>query len=265
MTIVMSNNFDGNPGDSFLGDATFTATGPVMLGPSHYGVGVQFQAGVNNYIEQKFTGTTSRVFSRIYRLSANPSATTQIFQARSATGAICSAAIRNTGQVSLHNAGSLGTILASTTPLPLGVDVRVVFTITGNTFGAVVYPDLTSTTAVSTITSTVTGGVIAAAREGNPSGNGVAASTLTLSWPVDDDTADPGPRQYVYLEPSATGGIVPAAVTAIVRDENLPGTTRAYSVDWGDGSTTGPQESNQFSHTFARAGEWQMTPRVDAG
>lgn len=267
MSIVMSDNFDGAPGGTFLSDAYFTANTSLSLVASRFGVAVRIPAATIAYLTQAtFTGTTGpRVFSRIYKLSAAPTAVAQIFQVRSSGGAICTASIRTDGKLALHNTGSTGTVLAQTTAsVPIGTEFRVVYTVNGTSFSATIYPDTTSTTPTQTIGPvTITGGTMVTTREGQPNAGGIVGATLDIAWPVDDDATDPGVRQYVRLDPSTVTGFAPKAITATVYDEGFPAGTKVYTVAWGDGATTGPQSSASFSHTFTAAGTYQMVATVD--
>lgn len=264
MAIQMSDNFDGAPGESFLGDAHFSVTGAVALTPSHYGVGVRFAPGGGWIGQTPFPATAKRVFSRIYRLDKYPTSHSQIFQLRN-TGAVCTASLRTTGQLALNNGGSIATVAAiSAAPMPLDQEFRVVFAVDGTTFTATVYPDTTSTTPTQTISGAITGGSITTTREGSPNApGGLPGANLDLIWPVDDSEGDPGLRKYVYLTTDSTSGIVPKKVTAEVHDENMPVGAKTYSVRWGDGTTSGPQAGRTFTHTFTTPGDWAMVPAVD--
>lgn len=264
MAIVMSNNFEGEAGDNFLGDATYSVAGSVGLVASHYGVAARFSAGTSGYLEQTFNGTSFRVFSRIYRIAAAPTGHSQIFQARSATAPLFTVSIRTTGSLSLHSGGSISSALTNTPgPIPMGKEFRVVYLVNSTQVTASIFPDISSTEALYTISATVPGGAMTQTREGSPAGpEGVA---IDLAWPLDESAADPGPRQYVYMTPSATSGVIPKTITATVNSENLPSGTKAYSINWGDGSSSGPQSSNSFSHTFSKMGAWKMVPKVEVG
>lgn len=275
MSISMSDNFVGTPGAAFTGDSVYSiVAGAGVFASSHYGVGVRCPAGGSLVMQESFTATTTRVFSRIYKLSGIPGGSTgsNIFQVRtSPSGASPShtAAIAIDGRLRITS-GS-GTVLGtSTAVLPIGVEFRVVYTISGTTFSAAIYPDITSTTPTQTLSGTITSVSIDRARDGVLTAGGLPTSTLDIIWPVDDTAVDPGLRKYVYVELDRVSGIVPLTVAATVKKENLPavGGTLSYSIDWGDGSTSGPQAGASFTHTYDEAdlavnsGRWPVTPKV---
>lgn len=262
MAVVLSTNFTGEPGTSFLGEGPFIVTRSVGLVAAHYGTAVRF-IGDSGWLTYSFPSTTKRVFSRIYKISGAPSVNSQIFQVRSDSAALSSVSIRTTGQLAVHSGGSLGTVAAITTdPVPIGSEFRVVYTHDGSAFTVDVYPDRASTVPQQTIVGTVASGAFTTARDGNPTAGGLEGVTLDMSWPMDDNSSDPGTRRYVYLEADSKMGIVPKTVNAVVRDENMPAGTKTYSVDWGDGTSSGPQAGREFSHRFTKPGDWAMIPRV---
>lgn len=273
MTVAMSNNFNGVAGQPFTGDAVYTVVaGSGTFVASHYGVGVRGAAGGQMALQESFTASTVRVFSRIYRLSAAPGGTgSNVFQVRTGGGASPShtATINADGRLRINN--SAGTVLAtSTNPVPFNTEFRVVYTINGTLFSAAIYPDISSTTPTQTLTGTITSTSIDAARDGVLTSNGMPNATFDLIWPVDDTSTDPGLRKYVYVTLDKTSGIVPVTVAATVFKENLPaaGGTLSYSIDWGDGSTSGPQASASFTHTYdesdlsVNGGVWPVVPKV---
>lgn len=273
MSVVMSDNFVGSVGQPFTGDAVYSVVaGNGTFVASHYGVGVRGAAGGQMALQQTFTATTVRVFSRIYRLSAAPGGSgSNVFQVRTASGATPShtATINADGRLRINN--SSGTVLAtSTNPVPFGTEFRVVYTLNGTLFSAAIYPDISSTTATQTLSGTITSTSMDAARDGVLTSGGMPNATFDLIWPVDDNATDPGLRKYVYVTLDKTSGIVPVTVTATISKENLPavGGTISYSIDWGDGSTSGPQAGATFTHTYdesdlsVNGGRWPVIPKV---
>lgn len=59
-----------------------------------------------------------------------------------------------------------------------------------------------------------------------------------------------------------TSGTYPLAVTVTLTASGGSGTGRQFSVDWGDGTTSGPQSSGGFSHTYAAAGNYSPSGLV---
>jgi hypothetical protein len=58
---------------------------------------------------------------------------------------------------------------------------------------------------------------------------------------------------------SPSSGPVGTVVNATVTATGGNGNPISYSVNWGDGQTTGPQSSNTFSHTYSSAGTFNGT------
>ena len=267
MSVVMSNNFLGTAGQPFAGDSVYSiVVGDPVLVASHYGVAVRSAAGAQTIIRQAFTPTLGpRVFSRIYRISAAPSATSDILMLRTSTDtSLYSVQISNTGRLVLGRSGATTT---GTATLPVGVEFRVVVTVNaaGTQLSAAVYPNISGTAPIDTFSlalSTPTS--IGYSREGLITVGGLGPGvTLDLAWPQDDDESDPGLRKYVYATVDKTSFIVPELVTVNVFDENLPAGTKTYTVNFGDGTTVGPQASATFTHTYTVAGTHSITPRAD--
>lgn len=257
----MDDNFDG-PVGPFAGDSFFAAAGSVSLVEGHYGRHARIAAGAAGRLDQTaFAGVTQRYFSRIYKRSANPGSSSQIFQIRSASAAIASASIRTSGQLAIHDAGTIGTNLdATATAVPTGELFRVEFHLNGTTFTATVYPDRFTTTPLDVITGTISGGTAVSTREGSPSA--YSGMDLEIAWPKDSNTAVPGLRRFAWLTADITSGLVPRTVNVEVNHENLPSTPTGFSMDWGDGDSDGPQGSAEFSHLFTTAGESAMVGTV---
>lgn len=264
MSLVLDRNFVGTVGAAFSDAAYTISAGSPVFGPSHYGVGARFPAGVQAHITESFTGTTGpRVFSRIVKFSGLPSAQVSFWTARTSGGRHAVAGLRTDGKIQLVS-GANGAINASSTnTLPIGTEFRIVFTVNGTAFSAAVYPNLTSTTPTETVSITLPAAqTMVAAREGATD----AAPTgcdITIAWPQDDNASDPGLRKYVYATVDKASFIVPELVTVTVADENLPAGTKTYSVDFGDGATAGPQASPTFTHTYTAPGSYNITPSAD--
>lgn len=59
-----------------------------------------------------------------------------------------------------------------------------------------------------------------------------------------------------------TSGSYPLSVTVTLSATGGSGTGRQFSVDWGDGATSGPQTSGTFAHTYAAAGNYSPSGLV---
>lgn len=268
MSLVMDNNFLGAPGDSFAGDAvySFVVGSSASLVASHYGVALRFPAATQRIVQESFTSVTGpRVFSRIYRINGTPTATSDILQLRAtAGGAAHKAQIGSTGRLSVVS--STGSQSLSAAALPVGTEFRVVYTVNaaGTLFSAAIYPNITSTTPTETISVATTATAINALREGFITATGLGSGvTLDLAWPQDDNASDPGLRKYVYATVDKTSFIVPELVGVTVTDENMPAGTKTYKVNFGDGTTVGPQAGASFTHTYTAAGAYDIVPTVD--
>jgi hypothetical protein len=264
MTVVMSDNFVGIAGQAFTGDSVYSPTGSPVFVASHYGVGVKCPATTQTFIsEATFTGTSKRIFSRIYKLHGTPtSGNVTIFQPRTSAATAAQGQVDTAGKLRIYDSTSTITAV-STAALPQDTEFRVVYTINGTSFTAAIYPDISSTTPTQTLSITlgisvtmvtVRDGIITAA---------TAGLDVTIVWPVDDDTADPGLRVYVALALDISTGIIPKTVNATATVENAAAGTKAWTFTWGDGNTTGPQAGATASHNYTVAGSYGATVTLD--
>lgn len=266
MSIVMSNNFRGAEGYRFEGDDVYSvvAGNPVFVA-SNYGLALRFPAERQTIIQQSFTPTLGRVFSRIYRIVGTPTTTADVFGMRSAAnGPMYTGQINTARRLVLFRSGVSAT---SVNQLPVNVEFRVVFIVnpTGTQLTATIFPNIASVVPTETVAITLsTPATIGYTREGIFSAGGLGPGvTIDLAWPQDDTAADPGLRRYVYATVDKTSFIVPETVNVTVGEENLPPGTKTYTVNFGDGTTVGPQPTPEFTHTYSVAGEYDIVPTVD--
>ena len=73
------------------------------------------------------------------------------------------------------------------------------------------------------------------------------------------------PTPVLALTPP--GGVAPVTVTADASDTSTngtcPGTITGYTLDWGDGEATGPQQNPTFTHTYTETGTYTVTLSVN--
>lgn len=265
MAIVMSKNFGGTIGQAYTGDEVFSAAGTPSVVAGPYGKAVRIPAGTQTWLGQaSFTGTTARVFSRIYRLSAAPTTRGQIFTIRTASASVAMACINTAGKLEVAGTSKNSPLKAATTALPLNTWFRVVYILNGTSWQAVIYPDTSSTTPAETISGTITSASATLTREGPYDVvTGMPGADLDIAWPVDDDSGDPGLRVYVSVVLDVTLGVVPKTVTAAAAVTNPPAGTQAWTFDWGDGDTTGPQSSPEAEHEYTEPGAHQVTATLE--
>lgn len=200
MTTVMSDRLAGVAGNTFAGDAVYSGllgTAPTFAADARYGVGLQFAAAVMGSMDETFTGTTQRVFDRIYLISGAVSIACAIGETR--TGAnTCKWIIDAAGKLQLQNAA--GTTLTggvSAAALPVGTRFRLAVNMNGTALTAVIYNNDTDNTIRQTLTPS--GTIVSASpticREGMLTATGLGAGvTLTMFWPEDGATAETGVR-----------------------------------------------------------------------
>lgn len=265
-SVETSHNWDGEPGDAFTGDTFYTASTALNQVASYYGVDVRIPAGVNAYLEQvAFDSATGTLYvGVIYTLSALPTSNAQIFQARSASGAVCTASVRTNGNIALHNGGSIATVLAQGGPLPLTM-CRVVYSIVGTAFTAKIFPTRNSETASATIgPSTITGGSIVTVRHGNPAAGGIPSANLDIGPIMTSATTEPGKFWFVDFDMDPSDAYHDFTTTVTVSDEDGPAGSREYRVDWGDGEVTAWQTSPTFTKFIDEAGVWDVSAEARA-
>jgi hypothetical protein len=201
MTTVMSDRFAGTIGATFAGDAVYggvLSTAPKYVADTKYGVGLGFAAATNGTMDETFTGTTQRVFDRVYLISATPSAACDIGECRAAGANTCKWGVSAVGKLQLKNAGgSQITGGQSTNVLPIGTRFRLVVIMNGTSLTAVIFNNDTDTTVLETLTpsGTIVSASPTVCREGLVTAGGMGAGVaFTTFWPQDGDTTTPGLR-----------------------------------------------------------------------
>jgi hypothetical protein len=227
-TVVMSDDFTGSIGQPFAGDSVYTnlaGTAPTFATNGNGGKALRFAAGGQGIIQETFAGTSKRIFSRIYRLSAPVTVTSEVAQGRIGTARGPALSFRAGNVIGLlktdGSASNTGTVA-----LPVGVDFRVTFVVDGVNLTAYVFPDTTTTTAQESLAGLIPAAVsMTAFRDGIVTAGALGGGvSLDVSWPVDDSTGEPGPRSYPAY------GVNPAqanAGTNVIGAE--PGETRTLA------------------------------------
>lgn len=265
MSLQLDKQFSGVDGATFTADADYaTVSGTPTFVACSYGQGLRFSSGASGYVQHLFTGgatTGPRYFSRIYKLSAYATNDTEVWQVRSSSGRGCGAQILgNDGRLRIINAAG-GILATSTAGVPVGTEFRVVFYVNGTTFTATIYPNITSRTPTQVLSGSITSQSIDRTRDGRFTA--ASGGTLDFIWPQDDNASDPGPRVNVSVSLDISTGIVPKLVTATASVVNSPAGTKAWTFDWGDGTTTGPQASATATHTYTVAGTYNVVATLD--
>lgn len=257
-----NHNWDGEPGEPFAGDTFYSASTALQRVASYYGVNLKIPAGVNAYLEQvSFDTATGTLYVAVmYKLSAFPTANAQIFQARSSSGAVCTASLRTNGNIALHQGGSIATVLAQGGPCPTGVQFRIVYAIVGTSFSAKIYPTRNAENPSATVgPATITAGQVVTVRHGNPAAGGIVGADLEVGWIITSPTTEPGKFWFVDFTLDPADGYADFETTLTVTDEDGPAAPgRQYRVNWGNGTTTAWQSSPVFERDVTTTGVWDV-------
>ena len=212
MAIVLDVNFSGTAGSTFSGNAVFSPLlGTQTIRDTDHSTvkALRFPAASQSVVQASISGTpTVRTLSRIGKISALPTATSEILQVRSTSARGAGLQVLGTtgNEGKLRIVDPNGTALTgagtSSGTVPIGVEFRYTLAISGTTVTATAYTDTSGTTVAATCTATVSATTaMALERDGLLTAGGFGAGiTFDMSWPKDsDNTTDPGPRNYGSL------------------------------------------------------------------
>lgn len=234
MAVVMQDKFTGTVGASFTGDSVYSnvaGTPPTYQAAANGLTALRFPAAAQSIIGESFTATTVRTFSRVYKLSAAPTANVEVLQTRSAAARGPTLSFSSANHLRIVTGTAAVFLVTGTANLPIGTEFRVTFTVNGAALTATVFADTTTTTPLETISGTDPNGVttMVSARDGFMAATGAGTGvTMDLTWPMDaDNTTDPGPRAYSTLA-SVTSTRTTAwtinAATSLIMSDNFTGT-----------------------------------------
>ena len=269
MATVMTDNFGGTLSSSFAGDAVYSnvaGTAPTYVADASYGQALQCPAASQSIIAETFSGTTERIFDRIYQLSGAATTAGVVFDVRTSSS-IAKGLFTASNKLQLQTGAGV-TLATSTNSLPTGAKFRVVYTINGTVWKADLYANDTTVTILETITGTISSTSVTAARDGFSTATGVGTGvTLNMAWPEDGDTTVPGPRPTVTAPGAPTGatataGNAQATVTWTAPSSNgnapiisytVTSTPGSFTATWNGGPLTAVVNglSNGTAYTFA--------------
>lgn len=246
-TLVFDHDWEGATGTQFTGDDFYTVVAgaaPTYVRTSRGGKALRFP-DEQSIIQHSFSAVGSRVFSRVYHLTAPVTARSEILQTRIPSGSTTArgpavAFTENNKMLLMRTDGSA--VETTAVDLPVGVDFRVTFIVAGTSISALLFANDTTLTVADSVSGTLPAGVsMTFVREGVITSTGLGQDvTLDVIWPQEDSANDPGPRTYpsypvgqpiisagpdlADLEPWRT-----VALTGTDVDDGIPVTGRSWS------------------------------------
>jgi len=239
---------------------------------SHGNCGLEFvTTATGQYNIARFLANASNVqmaFSGVFAIGASFTADTTIGAIRQATSDtfVCRFNVNSANAFRVVDSGLTNVSGGSFTLTP-GTKYRIEVLLTGGSTTAGVITARLYTAAGSTALNTWTS-TTANLHAGTPNGAEIGCCSsnqaATIRWDDlqfnDGASVEIGP---VATDPltgtgtlAPTTGEVPLAVAVTLTATGGTGSGRLYSVDWGDGQTSGPQAGSAFNHTYSAAGTY---------